>query len=164
VDRLLEGEAREVKTELEARADYREYFNYDIQITQPDGSKSSYDKVAGDKSGGETQTPYYIAILASMYRMYRAGSLEGEPACGLVLLDEAFSKMDEQRIAAMLRFARNLGLQLVMATPKERVSLVAPWVERSLFIYKDLQSGEPTVSDFTKEFSREDAVPAVGTA
>jgi uncharacterized protein YPO0396 len=164
VGRLLEGEAREVKTELEARADYREYFNYDIQITQPDGSKSSYDKVAGDKSGGETQTPYYIAILASMYRMYRTGSLDGEPACGLVLLDEAFSKMDEQRIAAMLRFARNLGLQLVMATPKERVSLVAPWVERSLFIYKDLQSGEPSVSDFTKEFSREDAVPTVGTA
>ncbi|MBN1208214.1 MAG: AAA family ATPase [Myxococcaceae bacterium] len=164
VDRLLEGEAREVKTELEARADYREYFNYDIQITQPDGSKSSYDKVAGDKSGGETQTPYYIAILASMYRMYRAGALEGGPACGLVLLDEAFSKMDEQRIAAMLRFARNLGLQLVMATPKERVTLVAPWVERSLFIYKDLHSGEPSVSDFTKELSRDDGARAVGAA
>lgn len=82
----------------------------------------------------------------------------------MVLLDEAFSKMDEQRIAAMLRFARNLGLQLVMATPKERVTLVAPWVERSLFIYKDLQSGEPSVSDFTKELSRDDAVPAVGSA
>jgi uncharacterized protein YPO0396 len=164
VDRLLEGEAREVKTELEARADYREYFNYDIQITQPDGSKSSYNKVAGDKSGGETQTPYYIAILASMYRMYRAGALDGGPACGLVLLDEAFSKMDEQRIAAMLRFARNLGLQLVMATPKERVTLVAPWVERSLLIYKDLQSGEPTVSDFTKELSRDDVARVVGAA
>jgi uncharacterized protein YPO0396 len=164
VDRLLEGEAREVKTELEARADYREYFDYDIRIHQPDGTHASYDKVAGDKSGGETQTPYYIAVLASMYRMYRAGSLEGEPTCGLVLLDEAFSKMDEKRISAMLQFARNLGLQLVMATPKERVSLVAPSVERSLLIYKDLQSGEPTVSDFTKELSRDELARAAGAA
>jgi uncharacterized protein YPO0396 len=164
VDRLLEGEAREVKTELEARADYREYFDYDIRIHHPDGMHSSYDKVAGDKSGGETQTPYYIAVLASMYRMYRASSLEGDPACGLVLLDEAFSKMDEKRIAAMLQFARNLGLQLVMATPKERVSLVAPAVERSLLIYKDLHSGEPTVSDFTKELSRDDISRAAGAA
>jgi uncharacterized protein YPO0396 len=72
--------------------------------------------------------------------------------------------MDEQRIAAMLQFARNLGLQLVMATPKERVTLVAPWVERSLFIYKDLRSGVPTVSDFTKEFSRDDVARTVGAA
>jgi len=49
-----------------------------------------------------------------------------------VLLDEAFGKMDESRIAATLTFARNLDLQLVLATPKERSELVAPRVERSL--------------------------------
>jgi uncharacterized protein YPO0396 len=154
VDRLLEAEARQVKTELEARADYREYFNYDLRIHHADGTSSSYNRVAGDKSGGETQTPYYIAILASMYRLYRTTSADGKAACGLVLLDEAFSKMDEPRIVAMLRFARELGLQLVMATPKERSELVAPGVERCLLIHKDLQTGEPSVLDFTRELTR----------
>jgi len=120
LDRLVEAEAKQVKTELEAKADYREYFNYDLKILHADGRHSLYDKVAGDKSGGETQTPYYIAILASMYRLYRSRSLDGRPTCGLVLLDEAFGKMDEGRIAATLTFARNLDLQLVLATPKER--------------------------------------------
>ncbi|GAC1459262.1 MAG: hypothetical protein PVSMB1_09210 [Gemmatimonadaceae bacterium] len=162
-DRLIAGEAREVKTELEAKADYREYFTYDLKILHADGNYSLYDRVAGDKSGGETQTPYYIAIFASMFRLYRSLSSEGRPTCGLVLLDEAFSKMDEPRIAATLRFARELGLQLVMATPKERSELVAPWVETSLYIHKDPLTGVPSVYDFTKEFA-EDAKPAADSS
>jgi len=161
LDRLVESEAKEVKTELEAKADYREYFRYDLKILHADGGYSLYDKVAGDKSGGETQTPYYIAILASMYRLYRSRSRGDRPTCGLVLLDEAFGKMDEPRIAATLTFARRLGLQLVLATPKERSELVAPKVERSLLIHKDPVGGMPTVLDFTKEFAADEPEEAV---
>jgi len=167
LDRLVEAEAREVKTELETKADYREYFNYDLKILHADGRYSLYDKVSGDKSGGETQTPYYIAVLASMYRLYMSRSRDGRPTCGVVLLDEAFGKMDEWRIEATLTFARNLGLQLVLATPKERSELVATRVERSLLIHKDPMSGLPTVLDFTKEFARDaesDALPEDGAA
>jgi len=156
-DRLVQAEAREVKTELEARADYREYFDYDLRIQHADGTYSLYGRVAADKSGGETQNPYYIAIFASLYRLYRSLAPDGRPRCGLVLLDEAFSKMDEARIESTLRFARSLGLQLVLATPKERSELVAPWVETSLYIHRDPMSGAPTVLDFTKEFKRDEA-------
>jgi uncharacterized protein YPO0396 len=102
-----------------------------------------------------------------MYRLYRSRSLDTRPTCGLVLLDEAFGKMDEWRIAAALTFARRLGLQLVLATPKERSELVAPKVERSLLIHKDAVGGMPTVLDFTKEFARDESDDAVyedGTA
>jgi uncharacterized protein YPO0396 len=162
-DRLVQGEARQVKTELEERADYREYFDYDLRIHHADGTHSLWDRVAADRSGGETQTPYYIAILASMHRLYRSLAPDGRVRAGLVLLDEAFSKMDEDRIRATLRFARDLGLQLVMATPKERSELVAPAVETSLYIHKDAASGVPTVLDFTKEF-KPDGEPAGGGA
>src|SRR5947209_3758416 len=147
LERLVEAEAEQVKTELEAKADYREYFRYDLKILHADGHYSLYDRVAADKSGGETQTPYYIAILASMFRLYRSGrgALDGKPTCGVVLLDEAFGKMDEGRIRATLTYARRLGLQLVLATPKERSDLVAPWVERSTYIHKDAKTGELTL-------------------
>lgn len=150
-DRLIGGEAREVKTELERRADYREYFRYDLRIHHRDGTFSSYDRVAGDKSGGETQTPYYIAIFASMYRLYRTHAMNKRPTCGLLLLDEAFSKMDEGRIAATLQFARDLQLQLVLATPKEKAPQVAPLLATCLYVHKDPDSGQPTVLRFTKE-------------
>jgi uncharacterized protein YPO0396 len=69
-----------------------------------------------------------------------------------VLLDEAFSKMDEYRIGATLKFARALGLQLILATPKERSELVIPLVESSLYIYRDPQTGVPTVLTYDREF------------
>ncbi len=154
-DQLIRGEAREVKSELERRADYREYFRYDLRIHHRDGTFSSYDRVAGDKSGGETQTPYYIAIFASMFRLYRTQSMNKRPTCGLLLLDEAFSKMDEGRIAATLAFARDLKLQLVLATPKEKAAQVAPLLATCLYVHKDPDSGQPTVLSFTKEELRE---------
>src|SRR2546426_245807 len=83
--------------------------------------------------------------VASMYRLYMSRARDGRPTCGVVLLDEAFGKMDEWRIEATLTYARNLGLQLVLATPKERSELVAPKVERSILIHKDPISGLPTV-------------------
>jgi hypothetical protein len=61
-----------------------------------------------------------------MQRLYGSLAPDGRARAGLVLLDEAFSKMDEDRIQATQRFARELGLQLVTATPKERSELVAP--------------------------------------
>ncbi len=154
-ERLTSGRAQEVKNELAERADYREYYRYDLRIHHADGTMSLYDCVAADKSGGETQTPYYVAILASMFRVYRSTSISGRPLAGLVLLDEAFGKMDESRIRATLELSRGLGLQLVMATPKERSELVAPHVETSLYIHKDPLSGAPTVLDFTKEFEKD---------
>lgn len=159
-DRLLQNEAQQVKSELESRADYRQYFDYDLKIHHADGSVSLFDRVAGDKSGGETQTPFYIAILASMSRLYRHASAERKPSCGVVLLDEAFSKMDETRISAVLDLSRAMGLQLVLATPKERSELVAPRVETSLYIHKDPVTGDPVVLDFTKELHADDAATA----
>jgi hypothetical protein len=97
-----------------------------------------------------------------MYRMYRSRAIEDVPVCGLVLLDEAFGKMDEARIGATLTYARRLGLQLVLATPKERSELVAPYVERTLLIHKEPVSGIPEVFDFTKEFAGDVAVSATG--
>ncbi len=150
--RLTHADAARVKEELAERADYRAYFDYDIVIHHDNGTRSLYSRVAGDKSGGETQTPYYIAIFASAHRLYRAMS-NGPPSCGLLLLDEAFAKMDESRVRATLAFARDLSLQLILAAPKERATMIAPHVTSSLYIHKDAQSGAPTVLDFTKELT-----------
>ena len=148
---LIASEATRVKTELEMRADYREYFDYDLKIHNADGSHSLYDRVYQDRSGGETQTPFYVAIFASLHRIYRSHSPDGRPSAGLLLLDEAFSKMDGPRIEATLDFARSLGLQLILATPKERSQLVAPRVDRTLYVHKDPSTGVPIVLDYTKE-------------
>ena len=44
--------------------------DYDIKITHEDGSYSLYSKVCEEKSGGETQTPFYVTVAASFVQLY----------------------------------------------------------------------------------------------
>ena len=124
--------------ELRERADYRQYFDYDIEITDAEGGKSLFSRAAGSGSGGETQTPYYVAMLASMARLYRTREQGGSRAA-LVAFDEPFQKMDEYNIATTLRFAERLGLQLILASPKERAGQILPALGRAtcLLVLRD---------------------------
>lgn len=94
---------------LEEYTDYRTYMDYDIKITGSDGSYMYYSKVLREKSGGETQTPFYITIAASFMQLYRS-SIGGD-SIGLVMMDEAFNNMDDERIQGVLSFMRLSDLE-----------------------------------------------------
>lgn len=123
-DVLGTGGNRALK-QLEHVTDYRAYFEYDIEITEADGTVHAFSHVAGSGSGGETQTPYYVAMLASLARVYRTHGGQSSRA-GLVAFDEPFQKMDESNIAATLRLAHRLGLQVLLAAPKDRCHQLLP--------------------------------------
>jgi uncharacterized protein YPO0396 len=156
VENFLRAHDEQVKTELEEITDYREYFTYDLKITHAvSGKTKSYDFVAGTGSGGEVQSALYIAFLASLYQMYRSNTRDRRPQAGTVLLDEAFGKNDGKRIAATLKFARTFGLQLILAMPAERMDILGPQMDTTIFLHKDSATGAPSVLDFTKQFGDE---------
>ncbi len=120
--------------------DYRQYFTYDIRIRHTDvmdektgkALESFLSKVLREKSGGETQTPYYVAIAASFFRFYK-----GSPgAIRLVLFDEAFNKMDDERIGNMVAFFRKLAMQVVTAVPTEKIESIAPYMDRTNLVVR----------------------------
>lgn len=151
---MVSGSSESVEKELSQYSDYRQYYEYDLKILHPDGTHSFYSQVNRWKSGGETQTPYYIAVLASLYRMYRLQperGARGRGTIGLVILDEAFNKMDEDHLRATLEFTRRLGLQLIMATPKERAEFIIPHVESCWIVAKEPRTGRAFVLDYHQE-------------
>lgn len=156
---LVSGSSMRVQEELQQYSDYRQYFDYDLEIRHSDGSISYYSQVNRWKSGGETQTPYYIAVLASLYRLYRlqpeSSGKKDRGTIGLVLLDEAFNKMDESHLRATLEFTRKLGLQLVMATPKERAEFIIPQAESCWIVMKDPQTGHAFLLDYHQDLADE---------
>ena len=77
-------------------------------------------------SGGETQTPFYLTIAASFVQLYRINERSGRPTIRLVAFDEAFSKMDQSRIASTLDLFQRFKLQVITATPLERCEYLAP--------------------------------------
>jgi uncharacterized protein YPO0396 len=120
--------------ELRDICDYRTYFHYDIRIRETDNLDAdgnpvvlSLSKVLKEKSGGESQTPYYVAIAASFYRFYKA---RPENTVRLVIFDEAFNRMDDERIGKILAFYNDLNLQIITSVPPEKIEAIGPYMDR----------------------------------
>ena len=112
------------RQEMERFADYRNYLNFSMyeQVIDENGveKKNYVDDMAGVDSGGEGQNPKYVALLAGFAMLYMQQS-NRDSKIRLVLLDEAFSKMDKERSEVCLRYARELELQLIVCVPDERL-------------------------------------------
>ncbi|MGN0361779.1 MAG: ATP-binding protein [Bilifractor sp.] len=134
---------------LEEYTDYRTYMDYDIRITADDGSYMLYSKVSREKSGGETQTPFYITVAASFMQMYR-NSIGGD-SIGLMMMDEAFNNMDDEHIRGVLSFMRSTDLQLIISAPPEKIQYIGPSMDKVLLVLAD--GGQSYVDDFTHEVS-----------
>ena len=120
---------------LDEFTDYRTYMDYDIKIIHSDGSYSYYSKVCEEKSGGETQTPFYVTVAASFVQLY-SNNIGGE-AAGLAMFDEAFNNMDDERIGGVLEFLKRLPLQILIAAPPDKIQYIGPQMEETLLIMTD---------------------------
>jgi DNA repair exonuclease SbcCD ATPase subunit len=121
--------------EMRSICDYRTYFTYDIvmrdtQSVDPTSGKPvelRLSKVLREKSGGEAQTPYYVAIAASFYRFFRDRE---DSTVRFVMFDEAFDKLDDERIGKVLDLYSRMGIQLLVAVPTEKIESIAPKMDR----------------------------------
>jgi uncharacterized protein YPO0396 len=121
--------------------DYRTYLKYDILLNR-NGEISKLSRIMGEQSGGETQTPFYVAIAASFVQLYNINVSEQHtrstraerPTIRLAVFDEAFNQMDQDRIGATLDLFRSYGLQIITATPLERCEYLAPKMCTSLVL------------------------------
>lgn len=128
---------------VEEYTDYRSYLDYDIEIRKKDGSIQRFSDIYGEKSGSETQVPYYVAIAASFYQIYRYGN-----SVRIMLLDEAFDKMDDERIGSMMDFFNGLDLQVIMATPPAKIEIIGEKVDTVLTAIRVGQSSIVEEYDF----------------
>lgn len=120
-----EVELKKYREEMNKYADYRTYLSFRMNeiVTDSEGKtirKNYVDEMAGRDSGGEGQNPKYVALLAGFAMLYMSQT-NRDSKIKLVLLDEAFSKMDQERSAVCLQYARKLDLQLIVCVPDERL-------------------------------------------
>lgn len=140
---VIEDEQYLTKT-INQYTDYRAYLKYDIRITSSTGEVSLYSSVGREKSGGETQTPFYIAIVASFLQLYRASSTND--TVRLLMFDEAFNRMDSERVESFMQFLSHFKLQPIVAAPTEKLQFIAPHLTTTLLVMRD--GYEAWVEDF----------------
>lgn len=120
---------------IEKFTDYRTYLLFDLKVKKPDNRVYSLSRNIKKASGGETQTPFYISILASFSQLYRVKANKSISNCTrLVVFDEAFSKMDRNRIVESIRILKEFDLQVILSAPPEKVNDISEIVDRTLVV------------------------------
>ena len=119
-DNASAQELEEAKHNMEKYADYRTYLSFDMQqiIEGEETIRIRLSRMIKKNSGGEGQNPLYVALLASFAQAYRINvtpKLQRNPTIRLVVLDEAFSKMDAEKVASCIELIRGLGVQAIIS-------------------------------------------------
>ena len=125
--------------------DYRNYHHYDIEMVPADRQDAppiSLGKSGRNLSGGENQAPFFISMLAAFRRVYDKGNRQSTRSqqLGLVVMDEAFSKLSGDGIEDCLALAHSFQLQLVMAFPPERLGVMVPYAQTVVVCRKHTES------------------------
>ena len=115
---LLDDDEQKAMRELERLSDYRNYRSYEI-YKHPEGKEPIALSQYGTGSGGQLETPAYIIRSAAITSAFRFN--QGDSHLRMVLVDEAFSKMDETRSKEVINYlTESLGLQLLFIMPTSK--------------------------------------------
>lgn len=115
---LLDPDEQVGLRELARISDYRNYRHYEI-YKEPAGKAPIALSQYGTGSGGQLETPAYIIRAAAVTSAFRFN--EGSAHLRMVLVDEAFSKMDETRSREVIAYlTERLGLQLIFIMPTSK--------------------------------------------
>lgn len=137
----METNSSDAEIKLQRYLDYRNYMNYDIKITNKYGDESYFSKINKEKSGGETQTPFYI-VMASCFDELMNKDLNKVKSTCIVVFDEAFNNMDESRIKSLMEFYKQLNIQILIIVPSNRISSIMPYMDTTIGMVKHNHSAK----------------------
>ena len=139
---LTDAGTGDIDKRVEKYTNYRTYLQFDLTVTTPDGLVQRLSRMMEKKSGGETQTPFYIAVLASFAQLYRMDRDPRGSTIRLIVFDEAFSKMDGERIAQSMKILRDFHFQVILSAPPDKIGDISTLVDRNLCV---MRKGHTTI-------------------
>lgn len=154
-ENATQEQMEEAKRNMDKYADYRTYLSFDMQqlIQNEDGvMKIGLSKMIRKNSGGEGQNPLYVALLASFAQAYRINltpKLARRPTIRLVVLDEAFSKMDSEKVASCIELIRGLGFQALISATNDKIQNYLENVDKT-FVFANPSKKCISIQEFEK--------------
>ena len=147
-------ELDEAKKNMDKYADYRTYLSFDMQqIVHGDKDMTiGLSKMIKKNSGGEGQNPLYVALLASFAQLYKINvpsKIQRNPTIRLVVLDEAFSKMDAEKVASCISLIRGLGFQAIISATNDKIQNYLENVDKT-FVYANPNKKHISIQEFEK--------------
>ncbi|MBC2140649.1 ATP-binding protein [Listeria innocua] len=141
---LSEGQSKESR--IQTFSDYKTYLTFDMIVKKGD-SMQRLSKTYTQKSGGETQIPLYISLLAAFSQVYRVNKTRRNNTIRLIIMDEAFNKIDGEKIKQCIQMIRGFGLQAIFSTPPEKISGIMEEADKALVVFR--HQNQATLREFS---------------
>lgn len=115
LDEQMKGEAQPSVEALVEQLDYRRWVEISLlHCDDLDPRVRPWDSaVSGFGSGGEQRVPVYVLLLTAAAMQFAVSNAP----LRLLMHDEAFARMDQRNADLVVRFAQQLGMGLVIASP-----------------------------------------------
>lgn len=148
-------EQEEALKNMSRYADYRSYLSFEMEqiVEGEERLVIGLSKMIKKNSGGEGQNPLYVALLASFAQAYRINLSAGQsrrPTLRLVILDEAFSKMDAEKVASCIELIRGLGFQAIISATNDKIQNYLENVDKT-FVYANPNKKSISIQQFEKK-------------
>lgn len=143
----------EARMNMEKYADYRTYLSFDMEQLVEGMPPMRLSKMLTKNSGGEGQNPLYVALLASFAQVYRINlkaNIRRRPTPRLVVLDEAFSKMDAEKVGSSIRLIRKLGFQAIISATNDKIQNYVDNVDKT-FVFANPNKNRISIQEFEKK-------------
>lgn len=101
-------------------ADYRNYMEYEVIVSNDEITNGRLSKLAGYNSGAGTQIPYTIILSAALAIIYNSR----QNSTRLVFIDEPFEKMSDKNIKIMLDFFKTQKFQVIFCAPPNKLDSI----------------------------------------
>lgn len=151
VERLADNDR---KTWRDKVIDVRNWYDFLAQEVDGDTGKvrSSYDGSSGQSGGEKAKLAFTILVAALAYQFDVDPHGHTPGRFQFVVIDEMFSKVDDQNAQYALRLFQQFGLQLLIVAPLDaKARVTEPFVDRYLHTVKDAHTSRSQLYSMTAQ-------------
>ncbi|MBC6153476.1 hypothetical protein HB834_17750, partial [Listeria booriae] len=88
-----------------------------------------------------------ISLLAAFSQVYRVNNIRRNNTIRLIIMDEAFNKIDGEKIKQCIQMIRGFGLQAIFSTPPEKISEIMEEADKALVVFRN--QNQATLREFS---------------
>ena len=89
-------------------------------------------------------------FLAVFYHIDLSARRRRDPSIRLVVLDEAFSKMDAEKVASCMKLIRGFGFQAIISATNDKIQNYLESVDKT-FVFANPNKKHISIQEFEKE-------------
>lgn len=91
-----------------------------------------------------------LQVLHQAYHINLSSAVRQRPSIRLVILDEAFSKMDAEKVASCIELIRGLGFQAIISATNDKIQNYVENVDKT-FVFANPSKKSISIQAFEKD-------------